>query len=328
MTPHLNRPLVLAVLALATGRLLGGEPAGTPVRPRITGLSHVALWVKDLARSRAFYTGYLGFAEPYSLANADGSVSIAWVKINDRQSVELFPISASTPAGGDSLYHIVLETDDAKAMLEYLRARGVRAPGGKALPAAPPRGRIGNLNFFTEDPDHHIVEFVQYEPDGWTLGNAGKFTPGTRVSGRMSHAGITVRNLGKSLAFYRDILGLTETWRGSSDGVTLSWVTEKVPEGTDYIELMLVKQEPTSEQLHILHHLCLEVGSTGAVSGQLKDRKLPEGCRLPDPARIGRNHKRQINCYDPDGTRVEIMEAVPEGGPAPSSPAPPPPGSD
>jgi lactoylglutathione lyase len=322
MTRRTAWTLALALAAAPVGRLPAEGPA--PARPRITGLSHVAFWVKDLAASRAFYKGFLGFDEPYTLTNADGSVSLTWIKINDRQSLELFPITARTPAGGDSLYHIALETDDAQAMLGYLRARGVRGPGGSPLPATAGKGRIGNLNFFAEDPDRHTVEFVQYEPDGWTLANAGKFMPATRVSSRMSHAGITVRSLERSLAFYRDILGLTETWRGSSDGVTLSWVNERLPEGADYLELMLVAKEPPVEQLHILHHVCLEVASTGAVAGELKARALPAGCRAPDPERLGRNHKRQVNCYDPDGTRVEVMEAAPVGGPAPSSPAPPP----
>ena len=38
--------------------------------------------------------------------------------------------------------------------------------------------------------------------------------------------------------------------------------------------------------------------------------------------KTGINKKRQINCYDIDGTRVEIMEAqTSDGQPAPSSTA-------
>jgi hypothetical protein len=41
---------------------------------------------------------------------------------------------------------------------------------------------------------------------------------------------------------------------------------------------------------------------------------------------IGVNGKRQANLFDPDGTRVELMEPVTEDGkPVPSSAAPPPP---
>ena len=43
---------------------------------------------------------------------------------------------------------------------------------------------------------------------------------------------------------------------------------------------------------------------------------------------LGKNGKRQVNLYDPDGTRVELMEAqTADGKPVPSSTAPPPPPS-
>ena len=57
----------------------------------------------------------------------------------------------------------------------------------------------------------------------------------------------------------------------------------------------------------------------------LATRKLPEGCKPPTEIRAGINRKRQINYYDPDGTRVELMEPTTvDGKPAPSSSAPPP----
>jgi lactoylglutathione lyase len=295
------------------------------MRPRITGLSHVALWARDLDRSRAFYRGYLGFEEPYTLNDKAGGVLITWIKINDRQSIELFPVGDNTPKDGDSLYHIALETDDAQGMLGYLNSRGVKGPGGKPLPSTAKAGRIGNLNYFTEDPDGHIVEFTQYMPDGWTMQKAGQSMPPTRIAGRMSHAGIIVGNLEASLRFYEGILGFTETWRGSSDGRTLSWVNLRVPDGGDYIELMLYATKPGIQQLHVLNHFCLEVPDAAAAEGTLKARVLPGGCKPPNPVKTGVNHKRQINCYDPDGTRVEVMEAnTTDGRPAPSSAAPPP----
>jgi lactoylglutathione lyase len=320
---------MLLVAALAAVCLCpSGSPAQdapAPRRPAITGVSHVALWVRDLDRSRAFYKGYLGFDEPYTLNGKSGGVLLTWIKVNDRQSIELFPVSDSTPGDGDSLYHIALETDDAQGMLRYLASKGVKGPGGKPLPETAKAGQIGNLNYFTEDPDGHVVEFTQYMPSGWTRENAGRFMPPTRVSQRISHAGIAVANLGASLRFYVDILGFTEFWRGSSDGRTLSWVNLRVPDGKDYVELMLYGAKPGVRQLHVLNHVCLEVPDAGAVETALKARVLPEGCRTPDPVKTGVNHKRQINCYDPDGTRIEVMEAnTTDGRPAPSSDAPPP----
>src|ERR1035437_9527743 len=149
--PAMRAPRTIGFLALAAA--LASVPGASraegtpePKRARITGVSHVALWVTDLDRSRAFYKGYLGFDEPYTLNNKSGGVLLTWIKVNDRQSIELFPVSDSTPRDGDSLYHVALETSDAQGILDYLNAMGVRAPGGKPLPVTARAGQIGNLN--------------------------------------------------------------------------------------------------------------------------------------------------------------------------------------
>ncbi len=55
----------------------------------------------------------------------------------------------------------------------------------------------------------------------------------------------------------------------------------------------------------------------------LHARSLPAGCKTTSTMKTGRNGKRQFNCYDPDGTRTEIMEPVTiDGRPVPSSSAP------
>ncbi len=136
-------------------------------RPHITGVSHIALFVHDVEKSRAFYKDFLGFAEPYSLTNADGSLHLTFIKINDRQSIEIFPEKAP---GTDRLNHIALETDDAEAMRSYLVSRGVKAPEKVG------KGRIGNLNFNVTDPDGHTVEIVQYAPDSWSVREKGNGT--------------------------------------------------------------------------------------------------------------------------------------------------------
>src|ERR1700733_15245587 len=150
------KSVLLLTLGLSLPLLAGGEPQ----RPHIIGLSHIALYVHDMEKSRAFYKDFLGFAEPYSLTNKDGSPHLVWIKINDRQTVELFPEQTTN---SDRLYHVALETDDAVAMRDYLAAHGVEVPDKVG------KGKIGNLNYLIKDPDGHIVEIVQYMPDGWTM---------------------------------------------------------------------------------------------------------------------------------------------------------------
>jgi catechol 2,3-dioxygenase-like lactoylglutathione lyase family enzyme len=289
--------------------------AQTPPRPRVTGVSHIALYVHDIAKSREFYKDFLGFGEPFKLDNPDGSLSLTFIKVNDRQYVELFP---EKEAGTDRLNHISIETDNAEAMRLYLKANGIKVPD------TTPKGRIKNSNFNIKDPDGHTVEIVQYEPDGLSMVNKGKFMDGPRISRRMAHVGIIVGSLEPAMKFYGELLGFKEIWRGSKDGKTLSWVNMKVPDGPDYLEFMLYDQFPTA-RLGTLHHICLEVPDIEKAKADLESRAASKNYTRPLTIATGTNRKRQMNLFDPDGTRSEVMEPnTVDGKPTPPSTAPPP----
>ena len=291
--------------------------ANAPTRPRILGISHAAFYVTDMAKARAFYEGFFGYAEPFTLPRKHGG-ELVWIKINDRQTIELFPGSEVAP-GTNRLYHIALETDDAEAMRVYLKSKGV------AVPDKTPVGKIGNANYFIKDPNGNTVEIVQYLPKSWTLREKGRFLPETRISPRIRHVGVMVGQLDASLKFYGDILGFKEIWRGSSSGRVLNWVNLQVPDGDEYIEFMLYNKKPSLDRIHTLEHICLEVPDVAKAGEILKERPLPADCKPPTPMKTGVNGRRQINYFDPDGTRIEIMEpGTVDGRPVPPSNAPPP----
>ncbi|MEZ5400869.1 MAG: VOC family protein [Bryobacteraceae bacterium] len=300
---------VLALIALSAP-----VAAQSPKRPRITGVAHVAYFVHDIEKAREFYKDFLGYGEPFDLKNSDGSLALTFIKINDRQYIELFPEKAP---GTDRLNHISIETDDAEAMRLYLKAKGV------AVPDKLPKGRIGNMNFTVKDPDGHGVEIVQYAKDGWSMRDKGKFVGAKRISTRLLHTGIIVGSVEASLAFYRDILGFVEFWRGSSNGKMLSWMNLRVPDGDDYIEFMLYDQLPEPTKRGSQHHICLVVDDMEQAVAELKARAAHYS--RPIEIRTGINRKRQANLFDPDGTRTELMEPnTVDGVPAKSSTAPPP----
>jgi catechol 2,3-dioxygenase-like lactoylglutathione lyase family enzyme len=287
-----------------------------PQRPPIIGVSHIALFVYVVEKSRAFYKDFLGFDEPFSVTNKDGSLHLTWIKINDRQTIELFP---EKEAGTDRLNHISLETTDAEAMRAYLGVRGVK------VPEKVDKGRIRNLNFNIKDPDDHTVEIVQYAADGWTLREKGKFLPDTRISTHLTHVGVLVGDLDAALKFYCGILGGKEFWRGSNNPNHLNWVNVKVPEGDDYVEFMLYSELPAPDKRGKQHHLCLAVPDLDKTRALLDERAKAIHYSRPMEIATGINRKRQLNLWDPDGTRVELMEPVTvDGIAALSSKAPPP----
>jgi catechol 2,3-dioxygenase-like lactoylglutathione lyase family enzyme len=305
------RALVALLVAVP---LLTTQPV---TRPKILGVAHIAVFVSDLTKARAFYEDLLGFDEPFTLPKPDGSVQIAFVKINDRQWIELFNQST---AGEGQLNHIALYTDDADRMRDYLAAKGVE------VPATVGRGRTGNKNFTIKDPDGHTVEIVEYQPDSWTAKDAGKHVPATRLSGRALHVGILVGSLSRATSFYTGVLGFEEFWRGSAaTSKTLSWVNIRVPDGSDYIELMLYDELPPPDRRGSAHHLCLQVPNVEKAVAMFDARPSRSSYTRAVEIRTGINRKRQVNLFDPDGTRVELMEPdTVDGKPAPSSTLPPP----
>jgi catechol 2,3-dioxygenase-like lactoylglutathione lyase family enzyme len=303
-------------IAIALAVPVAWLAAQVPERPPITGVAHMAIFAADYEKSRAFYHEFLGFEEPYSLSTPDGKPSMTFFKINERQYIELFPEAQPQT---DRLNHISIEVPDAESLRQYLAARGVTVPRQVG------KGRIRNSSFNIKDPEGHTVEVTQYEPDGWSMREKGEYLPDSRISTRMMHVGIIVTNFDSTMKFYTDVLGFKEIWRGGSSDTVLSWVNLKVPDGNDYIELMLYKDAPPPEKRGTAHHICLEVPDVAAAMAKLEASPYRKQYTRPIDSKTGINRKRQVNLYDPDGTRIELMEPVTvDGKPAPSSTAPPP----
>lgn len=309
----------LLPLLVAGPLFLSATPSAQPTvtRPKILGVAHMAVFVSDLPNARTFYEDLLGFDEPFTLPKPDGSVEIAFVKINDRQWIELF---TAPTAGEGQLNHVALYTDDADRMRNYLASKGVTVPDRVG------KQRTGNKNFMIKDPDGHNVEIVEYQADSWTGKDAGRHTPATRISQQAMHVGILVGSLETAMRFYTGILGFEEFWRGSAaTSKTLSWVNMRVPDGTDYLEFMLYDQIPAPDRRGSAHHICLVVPDADKAVAELQARPSRSSYTRPIEIRTGINRKRQVNLFDPDGTRVELMEPnTIDGKPAPPSPLPPP----
>jgi catechol 2,3-dioxygenase-like lactoylglutathione lyase family enzyme len=295
--------------ALALSAVLGGQGmARGPARPRILGISHVALKAMDLERSRAFYGVLLGLpAVPVEVVGEPRLI----VTVNDRQYVELRPGVLME----DRLVQIGLETDDVEALRKFLGGRGV------AVPARAEPNAHGDRAFTLPDPEGNGLAFSQRSR------TARPATPAVRepVSRRILHAGVIVTDLPGANRFYGDLLGLHEIWRGSRSGTELSWTNMQLPDGTDYVEFMLYATRPSPDARGTQHHICLEVPDIEAARARLSERVAAASYTRPLEVRVGTNRKRQMNLYDPDGTRVELMEPVTvDGQPVPSSMAPPP----
>jgi hypothetical protein len=84
----------------------------------------------------------------------------------------------------------------------------------------------------------------------------------------------------------------------------------QVPDGTDWIEYMLnVPENADQPTLGVMNHIALGVPNVKAAEEQLE--KAHVQMRIEEEPQIGRDGKWQLNLYDPDQTRVELMDFAP-----------------
>ena len=92
----------------------------------------------------------------------------------------------------------------------------------------------------------------------------------------------------------------------------------------DYVEFMLYNKMP--DKFGTKNHISLLVPDVAKSVAILEARPAFKEYGKELKVATGVNQKRQVNIYDPDGTRVELMEGnTVTGKPTPSSTAPPPP---
>ena len=291
---------LLSVLAgaLALVRIAHLQGAQTVERPPIIGLAHVGFFVSDISKAEEFYGHELGYAH-FSLDKATGGLMLNYYKISDHQYVEIYP---GLKDDEDRLSHVAFETTDARKLRDYLASKGVK------VPATLKAGLDKNLSFMIDDPEGRRIEFVQYMPGGLHQSKFGTLMPNTRVSNHMIHAGFLVHDRAAEDKFYKDVLGFTVMWYGGMNDTDVNWVDMRVPDGSDWLEYMLrVKNPPSAKTRGVVNHFALGVKDIQVPYREILQRITTS----PEKPKIGRDGKWQLNLYDPDLTRVELMEFKP-----------------
>lgn len=261
-------------------------------RPPILGVAHIALKTKDLAAAREFYGHYLGFEPVESVTHG------TMFKVNDHQYIAVAP---TLTGDEDRLDHIAFETSDARQLREYLAARGMRVPASLKPDVE------GDYSFMVEDPEGHHIEFVEYLKGSALSKSFGKSLPKTRISERIIHGGFTIQDAAGADRFYAGVLGFRNIWHGGMTDTKTDWVDMRVPDGSDWLEYMLNQPHPSVKTRGVMNHLALGVPDVQEAYKTLQDR----GLKMDAPPKIGRDGKWQLNLYDPDLTRAELMEPKP-----------------
>ena len=267
----------------------------------LLGLAHVGIHVSNLDKSRAFYRDVLGYEEAFDTKKSDGSVAVAFFKINDQQFLELFPGLPEEEIV--PMTHIAILTDNIQKLHEMLEARGVRVGPINKGP------RDGNLSCsIRELPGQNMkfLEFVQYLPDSLHSKAAGKALGTKRISTHLEHAGIIATDYEAARKFYTEKLGFQETWSRKNDkgGPFLDHLQLPGPSG-DFVELSNKPKPLARQAAGMAAHFALTVPDAKAAYQLARDRGVTKDLKEP---RFGKDDRWQFNLFDPDSTRAECMQ--------------------
>jgi catechol 2,3-dioxygenase-like lactoylglutathione lyase family enzyme len=192
--------LVLLTLPVWTGApLRAGDADGLT----LNGVAHVAFRVTDVPKSREFYRT-LGWEPAFEFSDDKGTTT-SYVKVNDRQFIELYRRNAPTDALG--LMHICLEGANLETLAAAYRAAGL-------TPTEPRKARAGNVLFNIHDPEGHLIEYTQYLPGSLHMNQTGKHVLETRLSDHMIRVSQSVKDLTLMTAFFTRKLGFTDLGSG------------------------------------------------------------------------------------------------------------------
>jgi catechol 2,3-dioxygenase-like lactoylglutathione lyase family enzyme len=215
---------------------------------------------------------------------------------------------------GDLIDDIIFATNDLESLRRYLVAQHVQlatappklerqTPTNTKKTKAPPtaKGQVEETFLHALDPEGHRIAFVQVPGDAF--GNQAD--PRGKA---LIHTGFVVYDRAAEDKFYKDILGFHVYWHGGMKEGEDNWVDMQAPDGTDWIEYMLkVPENATHKQLGVMNHIA--IGVNDIESSAYAAHK--NGISKSEEPKIGRDGKWQLNLYDPDETRVELMEFTP-----------------
>jgi len=118
--------------------------------PTTLGIRHIALFVKSIAESEAFYCGKLGYQVEWR-PDADN----LYLTMNGQDNLALH---RGSPSGESRLDHfgiILKRAEDVDAWHEHLKEWAVKAPKTH---------RDGARSFYVKDPDGNGLQFIHHPP--------------------------------------------------------------------------------------------------------------------------------------------------------------------
>lgn len=142
----------------------------------ITGITHCSFFCHDYEKMLSFYRDTLELEQLFTLRNPDGTPWLAYLKVTDRQYIELFneDYAGDNEWGKYSFSHVSLIVEDMFEATRTLERKGVlitRGPKANSdvlrvpyISADYGPGACGSRTAWVQDPEGNEIELMQYTP--------------------------------------------------------------------------------------------------------------------------------------------------------------------
>jgi catechol 2,3-dioxygenase-like lactoylglutathione lyase family enzyme len=206
-----------------------------------------------------------------------GTPTQSFMKINDRQFIELYPQREPSQAIG--FMHVCFESDDLEALNQSYVSIGL-------APIPVRRAGAGNLLFTMHGPEGQNIEYTQYMPGSKHWNDRGKHLGAQRVSEEMIAVGIAVQDTAAARTFYEEKLGFT-----AAPALAPNQIGLRLPGASDQ-RVEIVQQTPGAA-----FQVFFTVDDLRQAAKQLKAVQIPV-----------EKQKTMVSIEDPDGNRIVFVK--------------------
>ena len=285
--------LVSGFSAVATAQTSPGPGASAPSGvPSMNGIAHIAIRVKDIAASVDFYHK-LGIDQAFANTGKDGKVTQSFLKLNDRQFIELYPITERDTRV--EFLHLCFEGADLNAIHDYYVAEGL-------TPIAVRTAGAGNLLFTMKGPQQFAepqnIEYTQYMPGSKHSNDFGQHINPDRVGDKMTVVALAMQDPAAARDYYISKLGFTPA---ATNPARLN-----LP-GTSGEQVEIAPVDPLGARSSIV----LESSNLDKAAAQLIRQKVAFKRAAADSTDAhGKTVRNEmISVTDPDGNIIRIQSA-------------------
>lgn len=338
--------LILAAFALVVApwptRVAARDAAPLP-SVVATAVDGVSMTVSDMDRAVDFYTRVLSFAketdeeiwgdEIEHLSGVFGArARVVRLRLGAEQ-VELVeylapkgrPIPVDSRSNDGWFQHVAIIVSDMDRAYAWLREHHVEhaSPAPQRLPDWNPNAG-GIRAFYFKDPDGHPLEVLWFPPG---KGGAKWHEPTDRLFLGIDHTAIVVADTDRSLAFYRDALGLRVAGESDNYGIEqerlnnvfgahlrITGLRAGSGIGVEFLEYLAPRDGrpfPSDERANDVVHRQTEiaVSSAEAAAAALRARRFAfVSSGVISFSKPALNRTRATLVRDPDGHAVELIE--------------------